>query len=220
MNKFWFLIILIITLIIEINSSVDIPRLKVASKTDQIIFVIPKSYKSSIADFYYFIKQKNAWKLMFKTKAYIGKNGLGKEKEGDYKTPVGEFKFNKYFGINDNPGTKMPYIKLNSSLYWDGDSNSKRYNQMVNIETYKDFDKSKSEHLIEQTLAYKYAMNINYNEKGIPNKGSAIFLHCYTKNQYTAGCVAIPEDYMAKVLKKVNRGTTIIIDVAENIIKY
>ena len=202
------------------NLTYDVSKLKISLKTDQIMLVIPKSYKSYQATFYYYIKKDNIWTEFLVSDAAIGRDGLGLQSEYDVKSPVGAFKFNKYFGINDNPGTKMPYIKLNSSLYWDGDSNSKRYNQMVNIETYKDFDKSKSEHLIEQTLAYKYAMNINYNEKGIPNKGSAIFLHCYTKNQYTAGCVAIPEDYIAKVLKKVNKGTTIIIDVAENIIKY
>ena len=31
---------------------------------------------------------------------------------------------------------------------------------MINIETFKDFDLNLSEHLIEETEAYKYAMNI------------------------------------------------------------
>ena len=220
MNKFLFLIILTNLLMFTINESIDCSKLEISSKTDQLIFVIPNNYKTSTADFYYFIKQNDVWKEVITTKAYIGKNGLGKEKEGDYKTPIGAYKFNKYFGINDNPGTKMPYIKLNNSLYWDGDSNSKRYNQMVNIETYKDFDKSKSEHLIDAILAYKYAMNINYNENGTPFKGSAIFLHCYSYNQFTAGCVAIPEKDMIKVLKNVHKDTTIIIDLLTNLHKY
>ena len=215
-----FLIILIYSFIFVINSTINISKIKESSKTDQLIFVIPQNKKTSIADFYYYVKKNEVWTKVFTAKAYIGKNGLGKEKEGDYKTPIGVYKFNKYFGINDNPGTRMPYIKLNNSHYWNGDSESNRYNRMVNIETYKNFDKKKSEHLIEEKTAYKYAMNINYNENGIPYKGSAIFLHCYTNNQFTAGCVAIPEKDMIKVMKNINKKASIIIDILDNIYKY
>ena len=38
---------------------------------------------------------------------------------------------------------------------------------MVNIETFTDFDKQLSEHLIDENIAYKYAMNINYNPTGL-----------------------------------------------------
>ena len=55
---------------------------------------------------------------------------------------------------------------------------------MVNIETYTDFDRNQSEHLIEYNTAYQYSMNINYNEEGNPFKVSAIFLHCFTQNPY------------------------------------
>ena len=50
---------------------------------------------------------------------------------GDKKTPIGVFKFTKYFGVADNPGTKLPYVKLNEYNYWNGDSSSKKYNQFV-----------------------------------------------------------------------------------------
>ena len=108
--------------------------------------------------------------------SHIGKDGLGLESEEDSKSPIGAFTFNKYFGIADNPGTKLPYIKVNESFYWNSDSESDRYNLLVNIETYKAFNPNISEHLIEYDLAYKYAMNLNYNEKREPYKGSAYFL--------------------------------------------
>ena len=198
----------------------DVSKLKVASQTDQIMIVVPSNKDSYYAHFYYYVKKQNLWFEFLNSEAHIGYKGLGKEKEGDKKTPKGIFKFNSYFGIADNPGTKLPYIKLNNSLYWNGDSNSDRYNQMVNIETYKNFDKSQSEHLIDEKTAYQYAMNINYNEEGIPYKGSAIFLHCYTKNPYTAGCVALPHSYMEIVLKNVSKNARIIIDLKENIYNY
>ena len=63
-------------------------------------------------------------------------------------------------------------------------------------------------------------MNMNYNEDRIPKKGSGIFLHCYTKNPYTAGCVALPENNMIKVFKMVNKEARILIDYKENIYNY
>jgi len=198
----------------------DVSKLKISLKTDQIMLVIPKSYKSYQATFYYYIKMQNKWTEFLVSDAAIGRDGLGLQSEYDSKSPVGSFKFNKYFGIADNPGTKMPYIKVNESLYWNSDSLSSRYNQMVNIETYKDFNKDISEHLIEYTKAYRYAMSINYNEQAIPYKGSAIFLHCYGNSPYTAGCVALPEKYMIKVLRSVNKDAVIIIDIESNIFSY
>ena len=221
--KIIYLIILIY--IFNIYSIKSIPafnvsKLKIASKTDQIMLVIAESYKSYRAKFFYYIKNGNIWNEILISDAHIGRDGLGLQSEDDVKSPIGAFKFNKYFGIEDNPGTHLPYIKLNDSLYWNCDSNSDRYNLMVNIETYTAFNKSISEHLIDETLAYKYAMNINYNENRIPKKGSAIFLHCYSQRPYTGGCVALPEQNMIKVFKKINKNAVIIIDVKQNIYNY
>ena len=132
----------------------DISKLKISKETDQIMLVIPTEYTSSTAKFYYYIKEGEKWKEFLISDAYIGKDGLGLQSENDVKSPIGLFNFTKFFGIADNPGTKMPYIKLNESLYWVSDPKSPKYNQMVNIETFKDFDLNLSEHLIEETVAY------------------------------------------------------------------
>ena len=197
----------------------DVSKLKLSKDIDQIMIVVPESSKSFSAKFYFYVKNEETWEEYIKVDAHIGKNGLGKRIEGDAKTPVGAYIFNKYFGVAENPGIKLPYIQLNEYYYWDCDSDSDMYNQFVDIRNYTDFDKSLSEHLIDEQLAYKYAMNMNYNEEGIPHKGCAIFLHCYTERPYTAGCVAIPEADMLKVIKKVNQKCVIIIDLAENIYK-
>ena len=198
----------------------NITNLKASKKTDQLMFVIPMRKNSSLASLFYYIKENKEWKIYFVSEAFIGRDGLGLQSEDDVKTPVGIFNFTKFFGIADDPGTKKPYIKINESLYWVSDPKSPKYNQMVNIETFKDFDPKKGEHLIEQTVAYKYAMNINYNPTGIHGKGSAIFLHCANKYKYTMGCVALPEKNMLKVIKTANEKALIIIDYFENIHKY
>ena len=220
-----FISIIILSFIAFINSDsepvFDVSKLKISSKTDQIMLVIPKKYDSYPAELYYYIKSGNKWNEFLKTKAKIGRDGLGLQSEYDMKSPVGCFKFNKYFGIAKNPGTNMTYIQLNSSLYWVSDPKSSRYNQMVNIETFKDFNEQISEHLIEEAIAYQYVMSINYNEEAIPYKGSAIFLHCFKTNvTFTAGCVAVSKDDMINILKNVSEDAMIIIDVKDNIYNY
>ena len=199
---------------------IDISKFEVASSTNQIILVIPPNYTSTSAMLYFYVKEGDNWVQRTETKAYVGKNGLGKEKEGDKKTPVGVYKFNCYFGILDNPGTNLPYVKVNKSHYWDGDSNSKNYNTLVNDEIYPDFDHNESEHLIEVDPGYEYALNMDYNKEQTPKKGAGLFLHCFTHNKYTAGCVAIDKYDLYFMYKEINKDCRIIIDTKANMTKY
>ena len=86
------------------------------SSVNQLIFV--KYQGGSDAQVIFYEKETNSWKEAFSCQAYVGKNGIDKEKEGDQKTPTGVFSFTKAFGIKDNPGAKLPYIILNPHLYW------------------------------------------------------------------------------------------------------
>ncbi len=217
---FFIILSLSISLVPKSSLDIDISRLIISNLTNQIIFVIPPNYTTSSARLYFFEMEGDEWIQRLNITAYIGEKGLGKTMEGDMKTPVGIYQFNKYFGIEENPGTNLPYVKVNKSHYWDGDSNSGRYNQLVNYEIYKDFDRDKSEHLIDVYPGYEYAMNINYNKEGIKNKGSAIFMHCFTSNKYTAGCVAINKLNIAKIYKRLNKNCYIIIDTLKNMTKY
>ena len=225
MKKFLcFLLIFVYSLSIEPQSltklDIDISKFEVSSSTNQIILVIPQNYSSTSAMLYFYVKEKDKWVPHIETNAFIGLNGLGKEKEGDKKTPVGVYKFNCYFGIEDNPGTNLNYVKVNESHYWDGDNNSKNYNTLVNAEIYSDFNKSECEHLIEVNPGYEYALNMDYNKKQVPKKGAGLFLHCFTKNNYTAGCVAIQKDQLKNIYQEINEDCHIIIDTKENMTKY
>ena len=151
------------------------------------------------------------------TPGFIGKNGLGKEKEGDNKTPVGVFRFDKAFGIKPDPGCAIPYVKVTENLYWSGDANYK-YNRLVDIRDYPELDKPDSEHLIDFNPHYNYALNISYNSACIAGKGSAIFMHCFgPAKPWTGGCVALPEEKMLFVMKHVKPGCVVIIDSIENL---
>ena len=136
--------------------------------------------------------------------------------EGCGRTPIGRYHFTKAFGIADDPGSIMPYTKITGDLYWSGDY-SEHYNEMVSINDYPNLDKSNSEHLIDYTKPYQYCLNIGFNEDGTAGRGSAIFLHCFGSNTYTAGCVAIDESYMIEVLQTVRPECVIIIDLASTL---
>ena len=225
MKEFYLLIVLFVYCAsIEPQSlsdlDIDISKFQVASSTNQIILVIPPNYTSTSAILYFYVKEGNKWVQRKETNAYIGEYGLGKEVEGDRKTPVGVYKFNFYFGIEKNPGTTLPYIQVNQSHYWDGDSESENYNTFVNNETYTEFNASESEHLIDVNPGYEYALNMDYNKERTPYKGAGIFLHCFTERTYTAGCVAIHVDELRSIYKEINEDCHIIIDTKENMTKY
>ena len=157
-------------------------------------------------------KVDNMWKTIMETDGFVGKNGLGKEVEGDLKTPVGEFDLGIAFGFEENVNTVLDYYKINENLYWICDSNSKYYNKMVDCtKVEKDWNDKDVEHLIDEDIAYQYAIEIKYNERLEAGKGSAIFLHCI-KNGPTAGCVSISKEMMRFVLENVRKDTKILIE--------
>lgn len=149
-------------------------------------------------------------KIILKSDARIGENGLTNFKqEGDKKTPKGTFKLGKAFGLGENICFNKEYIKLTSNYYWIDDSNSKYYNEMVNIlEVKKDW--KSAEHLIDFPVQYEYAIEIKYNKNKEKNKGSAIFLHC-DSGKDTSGCIAINKESMIKILQIIDEDALIII---------
>ncbi|MBR2045560.1 MAG: L,D-transpeptidase family protein [Agathobacter sp.] len=164
--------------------------------------------------------QEGTWSMVFETEAMIGRNGLGKKKEGDGKTPVGVFCFTKAFGILENPGTKMEYTQVDESHYWVDDSSSNYYNQFISIDEVEPDWKS-AEHICEYEGSYYYVLAINYNSDRIPGVGSAVFLHCTSENvEATAGCIAIPDIYMREIVKRVKSQCIVIIDESRNILRY
>ena len=162
------------------------------------------------------------WNTIMTTPGFIGKEGIGKTKEGDGKTPVGTFHFNNAFGIAPDPGCQIPYTQVDDDTYWSGDPrDGMHYNEMVSLSDYPDLDKDNSEHIIDYTRQYQYCLNIDYNKECVPGLGSAIFLHCFGPYKpYTGGCVAIPEEQMLIVMQNVKPDCEIIIDTFDNLENY
>lgn len=190
---------------------------------NQIIVVSADDLTKSTATLTMHNRNENGtWEQILSTYAYVGKNGLCFDEEhyeGCGQTPIGIYKFNKAFGIADDPGCILDYTKVDNNIYWSGDQNTgMHYNEMVNIIDFPNLDKNNSEHIIDYTDAYQYCLNISFNEDAIPDKGSAIFLHCLNGDKTeTAGCVAIPKDMMKYVMQNVKKDCVIIIDTYSNL---
>ncbi len=199
-----------------------VSKLDIAQTVTQIIVVTAEQMNTT--DVTVSMHTKNAdgiWTEDFSTAGKIGRNGLGKEKEGDGKTPIGVFTFTSAFGILPNPGiSTMPYLQVDETHHWVDDPTSKYYNQCVSTKDVEP-DWNSTEHLYKYVGSYNYSLSTSYNKECIPYVGCAIFLHC-TNAEFgpTAGCIAIPEVYMKQTLINFKRDCVIIIDVASEIYSY
>ena len=153
------------------------------------------------------------YESVFTCPAVVGKNGPGKQSEGDTKTPLGTWVIGEAYGIKDNPGSKVKYTKVTEDMYWCATgSNSKKYNNLIYKSENPDADYSEDEHLIDYPGVYNYLLDLGYNAACAPYAGNAIFLHCWRgENSPTGGCVGISEENMVKVLQTITPGTSVTI---------
>ena len=174
-------------------------------ETNQLVFV--KYIGGSSAQVMMYQKKGRLWKRIVNCSGYVGRNGIDKVQEGDKKTPTGTFTLTHSFGIKSDPGAKLPYVQVNSNLYWCGDESF--YNQLVDITQHP--HSCAGEHLIDYAKYYDYGMFLDYNKECIYKKGSAIFLHCTGYSTYTAGCVAVDQANMIKIIQNAEKGAKICI---------
>ena len=148
-----------------------------------------------------------SWDMAFEVPCHYGKNGLNADRhDGDGTTPIGLFKVTLVFGNAPDPGSAMPYRRITPTSWWSGEKED--YNTWVEVEP-GTRDMSRSEHLYRFKISYKYAMAIDFNTNPeVWGKGCAIFIHCdYLDDVTTAGCVALEEQYMLRLVKECKEGT-------------
>lgn len=176
----------------------------------QIILVEQTKDTVSTGTLFLLVKNSDgAWEEKLLCKAYLGKNGLDKTREGDVRTPTGDYGFIMAFGAKDDPGSLIPYTKLTDSMYLCGDRDY--YNQFIDSSKIDHRCSNNSEHLIQYIPQYNYALFIDYNKEGVYGKGSAIFLHCVGSYPYTMGCVSVAEENMKKILRTADTNSRICI---------
>ena len=151
-------------------------------------------------------QQDGVWTEILRTDGFVGSKGVGEASEYTSATPQGTFPLYFAFGINPNPGTKVPYLPIEEY-----DSSSPLYNQYARADSDVDWDKSESERIIDYPSAYGYCLFIGYNIEGTPHMGSCYFLHC-SNGKPTAGCVSVSESDMAFILRNIGEDCGIVIE--------
>lgn len=185
-------------------------KLDCADQTDQIVLVEHTGGSSANVSFHE--KINGVWRELGSTRGYVGRNGVGKTREGDGRTPSGTFNLTTPFGIKADPGAQTPYTQVTQYHYWCGTSGSEYYNQLVDTRRVNRSARSTDEKLINYTGYYNYCLFIDYNASGAAGKGSCIFLHCTGGKKSTSGCIAIPESVMKTAVQWVRPGAKIVIE--------
>ncbi len=179
------------------------------SSVRQILFISHTSGWNAKAWLYEKQGINNAWSMTLETEAFIGKNGMGKTREGDGKTPCGDYAVTGAFGILPNPGTALPYTNVSPATYA-CDEDCEYYNTIVDTEATGHV--CKGENMFAFTPEYNHGLVTSYNENNTRNAGSAIFIHGKGMKPFTGGCIALAEADVKTLLRAAHRGMRIYLD--------
>lgn len=203
--------------------------LKHVGNARQLIVVTGHGWKSTGATLRAY--QRNAdgtWRQVFAAMpartGYGGWAWASRRVQDKGLTPGGTFTITQAFGVRADPGTKLPYRKVDKNDYWVGDRRDPRtYNV---FEPYAAKNRtwriSQAERLAAYPTQYAYAAVIDFNRPAgvrwdakrgeyataTPSKvgrGSAVFLHASGKGS-TAGCVSVSRANVAALLKWLRPG--------------
>lgn len=115
------------------------------------------------------------------------------KREGDAKAPAGIFKLGTAFGYDSTAETKLPYLALTSTTECVDDSNSRRYNELVDGSTVSK-DWNSAERMRRNDDLYRKGIFIAHNTPASPASGSCIFFHIWREpTSPTRGCTAMDQ---------------------------
>ncbi len=149
------------------------------------------------------------WECVLECYCGHGRNGFSLSKEeGDGCTPLGVFPLIMTFGFSEKALGGLPYRKIGPESYWSGEEVD--YNRWVEVPA-GTRSMSRSEHLEDYPVQYKYSAVIGYNTSDPEwGAGSAIFFHCKGPAGWpTAGCISAPEDAVRLILSRCTPGALI-----------
>ncbi len=174
----------------------------IPSETRQVVLVRPISPGSTHVRVAAWRRQDKNWvRAIPALCGMIGRNGLAprdEKREGDGRTPAGDFPMGLAFGDQPQLATGLEYQPMSDEDRWVDDPASPQYNQLVRGET----SAASSESMRRADGQYAAGAVIGYNTNPVmPGRGSAIFLHCWKEpGAATSGCVAVAHDELLPLL--------------------
>lgn len=142
----------------------------------------------------------------------LGRSGIRRlKREGDGATPAGRFRLVAVLYRPDRvrrPATRLPIAAIRPDSGWCDDPADRRYNRPVRLPC-----PASHERLWRDDRLYDLLVIIDHNfVHPVPGAGSAVFLHLAAPGfTPTAGCVALAEPAMRRLLARARPGTGILI---------
>ena len=200
----------------------DPSRYAGTERAQQVVVVTAPRANTTHATVRAFERDGGGWRtILHATPARLGSGGLiagSERRQGTGKTPLGTYGIEWAFGRAADPGTALRYVQIDRNDAW-------TYNPKV-PSTYNVFQTAPNawrgygryiERLWGYGPQYDYVLVLDYNlpegrivrdADGIrrsttpanTRRGGGIFLHV-TNGKVTAGCIAIPRDDMATLLR-------------------
>jgi L,D-peptidoglycan transpeptidase YkuD (ErfK/YbiS/YcfS/YnhG family) len=143
----------------------------------------------------------------------LGRGGiLADKREGDGATPRGRFRlvrlwWNPERGLR--PATRLPVRRIAPDDAWCEDPADRRYNRPIKMAPGGTGDRlRRADHL------YDLIIEIDHNSRPrIARRGSAVFIHLARPGLApTAGCVAMPNSHLRRLLGQVGTQTRVLIN--------
>lgn len=140
----------------------------------------------------------------------LGWAGINRiKKEGDGKTPAGNFSLKQIYYREDRipkPLSKIPTKSIEKDYGWCDQPSDPAYNQLVRLPY-----RGRAECLWRKDEIYDLIVVINHNTNPvIARAGSAIFIHIETLNfKHTNGCIGMKLKDLIYLLKRCNPSTKI-----------
>ncbi len=190
----------------------EVKRMYAGDKSARQLLVVEQT-SGSEARVRYYTKNEGEWWLLHRGTAFIGKNGTGKQREGDAKTPLGELRPLFAFGIEPDPGCILPFLAISPGTIA-CDSPGRWYNKIIKPSEYSsDMDslseEPAGERMWELSPEYDLGMQTDFNQACEYPKGSAIFIHCKGAKTWTGGCIALDKRLMRQILRTADAGLRI-----------
>ena len=94
------------------NRATIAEQLRLAEQTDSLLLVLAEKSTATVT---LYQKEQGMWETVFSVDGYVGKNGIGKTREGDQKTPEGVYGLTQALGVCANPGTALGYTPVSNT---------------------------------------------------------------------------------------------------------
>lgn len=184
--------------------------LKQLGKARQLVLVMPRTWTGTVATMEGYELGPHGWgRVLGPRPARVGRTGMiaaARRLAGSGTTPAGTFPLSLAFGLEPDPGARLPYVHVTSEdHWWVADPSSPHYNELRMGASggflTREGGRRGSERIAAHPQEYAYAVVIDFN-RPYPDRrlGACIALRGST-GLSTDGSVALEQEALIELLR-------------------